>query len=110
MHDTDAAGNEYFKCDFCGKAWSEELPMVEGHRGSLICATCLSVAYADVVLRGQSTAPPEGVTCAMCLEVRKDAQWQSPVKTESFVCLRCLKQSARMLEKDAESKWKRPEK
>ncbi len=107
MHDTDAAGNEYFKCDFCGSPWAEDRPMVEGHRGSLICAPCLTLAYDAVVNRGHAASPPAGVTCTMCLEVRKDPQWISPSRG-SLVCLRCIKQSARMLEKDADSGWKRP--
>jgi hypothetical protein len=108
MHDTDAQGNEFFKCDYCLRPWAEDRPMVEGHRGSLVCSSCLTVAYAEVVNAGVSTAPPGGATCTMCLEARKDPHWQSPTRPDEFICLRCIKQSARVLEKDAESGWKRP--
>ncbi|MCC6428128.1 MAG: hypothetical protein IT435_15065 [Phycisphaerales bacterium] len=109
MHDEKAEGNAFFKCDYCLRPWAEELPMVEGHRGSLICAECLTEAYTQVVHAGAKAVPAEKETCAMCLEVRKDAQWRSTRGTSSLVCLRCIKQSARMLEKDPECGWKRPE-
>lgn len=108
MHDTDSQGNEFFKCDSCLSAWSDDRPMVEGHRGSLLCAPCLSVAYDHVVLQGAGETLPPGITCVMCLEPRKDPCWQSSARPEVFVCLRCIKQSARVLEKDPESGWKRP--
>jgi len=31
-------------CDFCGRQWDEHYPMIEGHRGSIICLDCLKVA------------------------------------------------------------------
>lgn len=108
MHDQSAEGNEFFKCDFCLRAWAEELPMVEGHRGSLVCVDCLTAAYIEVVHRGTAATPAEGETCAMCLEVRKDPEWRSTRGTSALICLRCIKQGARMLEKDAEIGWKRP--
>ena len=82
--------------------------MVEGHRGSLICADCLTVAYALVVNGGGGEEPPEGVTCALCLEDRPEKHWQSPLHPEVFGCKRCINQSARILEKDPEQGWKRP--
>lgn len=108
MHDQSAQGNDFFKCDFCGKSWAEDLPMVEGHRGSLICAPCLSEAYTQVVHVGNLALPSGNETCAMCLEVRKDGQWRSTRGIPSLICLRCIKQGARMLEKDPDLGWKRP--
>ncbi|HLO41980.1 MAG TPA: hypothetical protein VK176_13220 [Phycisphaerales bacterium] len=108
MHDETAEGNAFFKCDFCLKPWAEDRPMVEGHRGSLICGPCLTVAYAEVVLHQMSTQPPEGAVCTLCLEPRKDPHWRSPVRPDAHACLRCIKQSARVFEKDPESGWKRP--
>jgi len=84
-----------------------ELAMVEGHRGSAICGKCLAVAYADVVLGGANTAP-EGYTCTMCLEVREDDGWGSPVYEESAVCRRCLKQAGAILHKDDVYVWEKP--
>lgn len=108
MHDTDAQGNEFFKCDTCLSSWSEQRPMVEGHRGSLLCAACLTAAYEKVVNLSAGVVLPPGTTCVMCLEPRKDPCWAATSQPAVFVCLRCIKQSARVLEKDAESGWKRP--
>ena len=35
-------------CDFCHRAWTEDVPMIEGHRGSCICARCLTVASSSI--------------------------------------------------------------
>ncbi len=108
MHDSSAQGNDYFKCDFCRRAWADDRPMVEGHQGSLICAACLTPAYAEVVNAGGGTALPPGAVCALCLEHREERCWESPLFPGTFACRRCVNQSARILEKDAESGWKRP--
>ncbi|MGD9689862.1 MAG: ClpX C4-type zinc finger protein [Phycisphaerales bacterium] len=107
MHDPSAQGNDFFKCDFCRRAWAEDRPMVEGHHGSLICASCLTVAYSAVVHQS-SGADLAGGTCTMCLEPRDEPQWQSPLHPEARVCRRCIKQSAGVLEHDEEFAWKRP--
>jgi len=96
-----------FLCDFCGRAWDGAFPLVEGHKGSLICGSCLTVAYAEVVHAGASSAA-EGYRCTMCLEFREDAGWQSPVRGEAAVCARCLRQAGAKLEKDPDWDWVRP--
>lgn len=106
MHDANATGNEFFKCDFCARPWADDRPMVEGHQGSLICAPCLTVAYVALVVHGEGMAL-SGSTCSMCLEQRKQPQWASPVR-DARVCLRCVKQSVTVLEKDADYAWRRP--
>jgi len=106
MHDQNAQGSEFFKCDFCARGWADDRPMVEGHQGSLICAACLSVAYASLALHGEGMEL-SGSKCTMCLEERKQPQWPSPVR-EARVCLRCVKQSATILEKDPDYAWRRP--
>lgn len=108
MHDSDAEGNEFFKCDFCRRPWADERPMVEGHRGSLICGSCLTVAYTDVVLGGGGAELPGDATCRLCLEERKGACWQSPLHETEWACERCIRQSAGVLGKDKESGWTKP--
>jgi hypothetical protein len=108
MHDKDAQGNEFFKCDFCGKPWAEDRPMVEGHQGSLICGKCLTAAFTEVVHMGGG-GEHAGSACALCLEVRKDPQWASPLRENARACRRCIKQSAAVLANDEDSAWKRPE-
>ncbi len=96
-------------CDFCGRVWDPEGAemMIEGHQGSLLCLRCLSLAYTEVVLN-EGGREHQGKRCTMCLEDRAQPEWESPVNPECRVCLRCLKQSATALEKDADSGWQRP--
>ncbi len=109
MHETAPDGSVLRSlCDFCRAELSEQRLMVEGHRGSLICSFCLSAAYAEVVSGGGGVDPPEGATCTLCLEDRPEKHWESPVYPGTFACRRCVNQSARVLEKDKESGWKRP--
>ncbi|MEO1007186.1 MAG: hypothetical protein AAFX79_01310 [Planctomycetota bacterium] len=102
-----------FVCDFTGRTWDGTFPLVEGHQGSLICGDALAVAYTEVVLHGQSSMP-QGATCTMCLEVREEPGWQSPVPvgdrdTGAVICRRCIRQSATRLHKDADWTWTKPE-
>ena len=81
--------------------------MVEGHQGSLVCGRCLRIAYEEVVVGAQGQGP--GLMCTMCLEERDQPAWRSPAHDDAVICLRCIKLSARAMEKDMESGWKRPE-
>ena len=94
-------------CDFCHKPWREDVPMIEGHRGAVVCGQCLTLAWTDVVLGNQSTAPP-GSTCRMCLETRDENAWQSPAHPDAVICRRCIKQSGVTLERDPDFNWQRP--
>jgi hypothetical protein len=107
MHDESAEGADFFKCDFCASPWSEERPMIEGHKGSLICAPCLSIAYRTLAI-DESGEAPGGWTCAMCLEERAQPGWRSPMREQAIVCLRCVKQAATQMEKDPDVAWTRP--
>jgi len=101
-----------FICDFTGRPWDGTFPMVEGHQGSLISGEALRVAFVDVVLLGNDSKPP-GATCVMCLEVRHDPGWQSPVPVPpreegAVICRRCIRQSATRLDKDPDWQWSKP--
>jgi len=87
-------------CDFCHAEWVEEVPVIEGHQGSIICGKCLTVAFTSVVLNGENTGKP-GYKCPMCLEERPDIAWESPLHPEATICKRCI---------NKESGWKRPTK
>jgi hypothetical protein len=104
MHNTDADGNEFFLCDFCHSPWAEDRPMVEGHRGSLICARCLTLAFRAVII-DQQGEPGE---CALCLQFKEEPCWVSPVDDAARACYNCIAQSARMLEKDKDYNWHAP--
>lgn len=108
MHDAGATGNEFFKCDFCRRAWAEDLPMVEGHKGSLICAECLETACREVLVLGAGT-PHESVSaCAMCLLHREETYWAPAGGEGACVCRWCIDRAATMLEKDPDYNWTRP--
>lgn len=100
-----------FMCDFCRRAWDGAASMVEGHQGSLICGTCLSVAYRALVLEQGETVEPtpdHGPRCTMCLEHREQSFWRSPMHDEALACERCVRQAAQALEKDPDSGWRKP--
>lgn len=109
MQNPDAQGNECFLCDFCHQPWSGDRPMVEGHRGSLICANCLSIAYTEIIHLNLGSPVDKETKCLLCLEHgRDDPHWRSPAFEEAVACRRCLKQSAGVLHKDPDSAWKKP--
>jgi hypothetical protein len=98
-----------FLCDFCRRPWDGTFAMVEGHQGSLICQTCLMIAYTEVVM-GRAESPPEGrETCVMCLEKRDDPGWSSPAHDDALICRRCIKQGAGRLHKDPDVDWRKPD-
>lgn len=98
-----------FLCDFCGQHWREDRPFVEGHRGSCICGSCLSVAFSALALHGISDTPAEGEACALCLLERPEVDhWRSPVHEDKLACVQCVKRSAGVLHKDDEVAWRKP--
>ncbi len=94
-------------CDFCRREWTDDLPVIEGHQGSIVCGNCLTVAYTQVVLTAQDTGAL-GYTCTMCLEQRPEPAWQSPLHPESHICKRCINLAAGALAKDKTTGWTRP--
>lgn len=109
MQSKDADGNLVFLCDYCHQPWSDERPMVEGHRGSIICGNCLSIAYTQLIHQKLESPVVKDETCLLCLEHgRDDPHWRSPMYEEAIACKRCLKQSAGVLHKDKDIPWEKP--
>ena len=109
MQDTNALGELVFKCDFCTMPWDENRQMVEGHRGSLICSQCLSIAFTELVHLDSGYTPAKDETCILCLESERDGlHWRSPLDEATIACRRCVKQSAGVLHKDPDIAWKKP--
>tara|TARA_X000001316_G_C894313_1_gene14865 strand:+ start:14 stop:364 length:351 start_codon:yes stop_codon:yes gene_type:complete len=109
MNKPDENGNLVFCCDFCGSAWDDQRPMVEGHRGSLICGNCLSIAFMELVHLDTGITPAREMACVLCLENGRDGlHWVSPMNDEVIACRRCIKQSAGVLHKDPDIEWKKP--
>ncbi len=103
-------------CDFCHRQWTEDEPMIEGHHGSCVCGKCVTLAYAQVVLNGDSTAPAD-FKCPMCLEATADREalerggergWQSPLHDEAVICERCINLAAESLHKSKDWGWTKP--
>lgn len=97
-----------FLCDFCGRAWADDRPMVEGHQGSCICGACLAEAFRAIALAGaEGAAPGAASRCILCLETREGPAWRGA--GGAAACRRCVRQSAAVLQKDPDSGWRRPE-
>ena len=103
-------------CDFCHRQWTEDEPMIEGHHGSCVCGKCVTLAYMQVVLNGDSTAPAD-FKCPMCLEATADREalerggergWQSQLHDEAVICERCIKLAADSLHKSKDWGWTKP--
>lgn len=99
---------EDFICDFCEHTWSEDRPMVEGHRGSLICGKCLTLAHATTIVQDAGEMPGDDDTCTMCLMHKHDApHWRSPAEG-AMICKECVLRGGLMLVKDPETEWVPP--
>ncbi|MBT8486711.1 MAG: hypothetical protein HKO59_14365 [Phycisphaerales bacterium] len=102
-------------CDFCHREWTDELPLLEGHRGRMICGNCLSIAY-QLLANERSSNAEAGYTCTLCREGPEDRAaldrteergWASPA-TGAAVCARCVRQAAGALHKDPDFPWSKP--
>ena len=83
--------------------------MIEGHRGSLICAGCLTVACAEINASREDPSDNDStVQCTMCIENRPGAHWQSPAHEDAVICKRCARQAATTLQNDPDFDWKKP--
>jgi len=97
-----------FLCDFCGSAWSDDRPMIEGHRGSCLCVKCLSVAYRTLAIDDDGVTPSEDTTCALCLTRGGEFPvWASP-STGAMACEQCVKRAAGVVHKDPDIAWTKP--
>lgn len=99
---------EDFLCDFCLNHWAEDRPMVEGHRGGLICGECLTSAYRLLILQHGGTRVEPHVNCVLCLLHRDVEHWVSPRDSGVVLCRQCLELGIRTFERDPESGWTRP--
>lgn len=90
-------------CDFCGTDWDEKLPMIEGHRGSVLCLACLTKALNATVVN------QEELKCTLCLRDLpvNMPRWQHPASPHranagATVCHDCLQQAAKAFADDTD--------
>ncbi|MEQ9455304.1 MAG: hypothetical protein RLN76_12035 [Phycisphaeraceae bacterium] len=95
-------------CDFTGTDWDEEIPMIEGHHGSVICLEGLALAIDGAADQA------EGFSCTMCLREFEagDKAWrqENPPATanpHAVICWDCIQQADRSFAKDPDVAWDR---
>ncbi len=95
-------------CDFCGTDWDMIKPMIEGHKGSILCIDCLRRAIEEA-------APSEAAfACTLCLVDRDPPmnQWTHPEPEETanrdaVLCWDCCQQADRTFSRDQDTDWQR---
>ncbi len=104
-------GGIIISCDFCGTDWDpydmdQPRPMMEGHRGSVICLPCVKVALVEIA---PGSDPYE---CTLCRKETLPAdlpRWHSDGGAmPANLCKDCLNQAAGTFSKDPDIDWKRP--
>lgn len=103
-------GGIIISCDFCGRDWDQQAPMIEGHRGSVICLDCFKRALDEA-------GPAQtAYDCTMCLQHREAGGkvWRHPNPTPSAglnrqaaICWPDIRQAAKAFhkDKDIDFKW-----
>ena len=94
-------------CDFCGTDWDEQLPMIEGHRGSVLCLDCLKRALVE------AQPADSAFTGTLCLRDNIPAAtpcWRHPspgpnANPDGILCEDCMKQAARAFHRDPDVDW-----
>ena len=98
-------GGIVISCDFCGTDWDEELAMIEGHRGSVLCLACLKQALDN------AEPSDEAFTGTLCLAEKPagTSVWKHPDPTPSpglnpgaLLCWDCIRLAAKGFHKDKE--------
>ena len=103
-------GRVIISCDFTGIDWDERIPMIEGHRGSVLSLDALAMAV-------EGAAPLKAeMACTMCLrQVEPGAKaWRHPqppalpgTNPAALICWDCIQQADRAFAKDPDTPWDR---
>jgi len=95
-------------CDFIGVDWDEQIPMIEGHRGSVISLEALTLAIE------QAVPAIESAECTMCLRSLEPPEklWRHPdppanANTDAVICWDCIQQADRSFAQDSDIDWQR---
>jgi hypothetical protein len=96
-------------CDFCGCDWDEVQPMIEGHKGSVLCLDCLKLALHH------AQPSDEPFDCTLCLQQHtvgtrawRNAQADpSPgLNPAAALCWDCVRLAAKTFTKDPDVPWR----
>jgi len=101
MQRTEADGI-VISCDFCLTDWDEVRPMIEGHRGSVLCLDCLRRAL-------DASAPAEtGFDCTLCLRHHEAGRktWRNPAHPAAALCFDCVRLAAKGFHKDPDTDFR----
>ena len=88
-------GYVIISCDFCHTDWDQNLPMIEGHRGSVICLACFQQAL------DHASVSEDEFHCTLCQQTLPGSvrHWSSPT-TSAAVCWPDIRQAAKAFHKD----------
>tara|TARA_R110002111_G_scaffold240531_1_gene302212 strand:- start:111 stop:479 length:369 start_codon:yes stop_codon:yes gene_type:complete len=102
-------GGIVISCDFCGTDWDEEIAMIEGHKGSVLCLACLTQAL-------DNATPAEATyQCTLCLvgQPAELKRWLHPNPTPSPglnvgapLCWDCIRLAAKGFHKDPDTDFR----
>lgn len=87
-------------CDFCATDWDAVRPMIEGHRGSVLCLDCLRRALDE-------SAPSDAsFECTLCLQPRDAGRkvWRNT--TDAALCFDCVRLAAKGFHKDPDTDFR----
>jgi hypothetical protein len=98
-------GGIVISCDFCGVDWDEELSMIEGHKGSVLCLACLKRALDEAT---PADDPFKGTLC-LSDHPAGTKRWLHPeakpspgLNADAPLCWDCIRLAAKGFHKDPE--------
>ncbi len=101
-------GHVIIACDFTGTDWDERIPMIEGHRGSIISLDALVMAI------DQALPIDARCDCTMCLRRIEPPtkMWRHPdppagANPDAAICWECIQQADRAFARDPDTDWQR---
>ena len=95
-------GSLIISCDFCRTDWDGVSPVIEGHRGAIICLECLKLAL-DSLITGDST-----YKCVLCLRDPLPAtlaRFSHSASPTTYACRDCIHQTADVFDRDSDIDW-----
>jgi len=95
-------GGLIISCDFCRTDWNGQDPVIEGHRGAIICLECVKLALDAL------TPANETFKCTLCLREPLPPtmpRWNHPQNPTTSACRDCIHQAADVFDRDPDVNW-----